>query len=81
MAARFVGRWPSGAPLAKFQDGDPLLPEEFDDNDFKYFENEEKSPGLLTKLDDKEGQTTPRFAHIRKVYPRDDGLSDNRWSK
>jgi Dyp-type peroxidase family len=77
LAARFVGRWPSGAPLAKFQNGDPLLPKEFDDNDFKFFENKEESGTAHLELDDKEGNHTPRFAHIRKVYPRDDGLSDN----
>ena len=59
IAARFVGRWPTGAPLAKFQDGDPLLPEEFDDNDFKYLKNEEEESGTAhLELDDKDGHNT-----------------------
>ena len=61
MPARFVGRFRSGAPLSKFQAGDPELPSEFDFNDFKYMK------------DDPFGEKTPRFGHIRKVYPRDDG--------
>jgi len=78
LAARFVGRWPSGAPLAKFQDGDPVLPAEFDDNDFKYLDNkEEDSKKEHPELNDPRGEKTPRFAHIRKVYPRDDGLSND----
>jgi Dyp-type peroxidase family len=86
LAARFVGRWPTGAPLAKFQDGDPLLPGEFDDNDFKYIDNTEaqtekidpQPPKTHPELDDKDGSHTPRFAHIRKVYPRDDGITGNK---
>jgi Dyp-type peroxidase family len=75
-AARFVGRWTSGAPLAKFPDFDPDLPEEFDDNDFVYLENKEEDPPETPhpELDDPRGNKTPRFAHIRKVYPRDDGF-------
>jgi Dyp-type peroxidase family len=61
-AARFVGRFRTGAPLAKWSSsGDPEDPEEFDNNNFKYMQ------------DDPTGEKTPRFAHIRKVYPRDDG--------
>ena len=74
LAARFVGRWRSGAPLAKFQTGDPELPSEFDFNDFKYMQDPRTTPP--TPLDP-QGRDTPRFAHIRKVYPRDDGISSN----
>jgi Dyp-type peroxidase family len=70
LAAKFVGRWRSGAPLAKFPSGDPNLPTKFDDNDFSYLHNERHR-----KLNDPRGEKTPRFAHIRKVYPRDDGAS------
>jgi Dyp-type peroxidase family len=72
LAARFVGRWRSGAPLAKFQSYDPNLPSAFDDNDFRYLDNPSHS-----QLNDRRGEKTPRFAHIRKVYPRDDGESDD----
>ena len=79
LAARFVGRWTSGAPLAKFPEFDPDLPAEFDDNDFTYLENKEEDPPHTPhpELDDPRGEKTPRFAHIRKVYPRDDGISAN----
>jgi Dyp-type peroxidase family len=72
LAARFVGRWQSGAPLAKYPKGDPDLPSRFDDNDFKYLDNNGDR-----RLNDPRGEKTPRFAHIRKVYPRDDGMSDD----
>lgn len=60
LGAKLVGRWRSGASLAQNPDNDPHpganAPE---DNDFGY------------QADDSEGAKTPRFAHIRKVYPRD----------
>jgi deferrochelatase/peroxidase EfeB len=55
----------SGSPLAKFPHGDPDLPSRFDDNKG------------YRRLNDPRGEKTPRFAHIRKVYPRDDGMSDD----
>ena len=63
--------------MAKFQGGDPLLPTEFDDNDFVYFDNteEDNENNKHPELNDPRGEHTPRFAHIRKVYPRDDGVS------
>jgi Dyp-type peroxidase family len=70
LAARFVGRWKSGAPLARYPKGDPDLPGAFDDNEFKYLDNNRHRG-----LNDPRGEKTPRFAHIRKVYPRDDGMS------
>ncbi|MEU7135113.1 peroxidase [Streptomyces sp. NPDC046261] len=57
LAARMVGRWPSGAPLvhAPRQD-DPRLA---DDNDFGYFAT------------DPAGLRCPLGAHIRRAHPRD----------
>jgi Dyp-type peroxidase family len=63
LASKFIGRWKSGAPVSKFPDSDPINAAKSDLNDFKYFE------------DDRFGVKTPRFAHIRKAYPRDDGES------
>jgi Dyp-type peroxidase family len=60
-AAKFIGRWKSGAPLALFPDSDPEHVNHSDLNDFKYFRI------------DKLGTRTPRFSHIRKSAPRDDG--------
>jgi Dyp-type peroxidase family len=59
LAAKLVGRWRSGTPLAHAPDGDLRSGRVADDdNDFEY-------------SDDPDGHKTPRFAHIRKVYPRD----------
>lgn len=58
LAAKMVGRWPSGAPLEKFPDADPGAGHE--DNDFQY------------KATDDGGQTVPTWAHIRKANPRDE---------
>jgi Dyp-type peroxidase family len=69
LASKFVGRWDSGAPLAKYPDNDPNSLESADDNDFEYMIDSHGHP------DDPRGFKTPRFSHIRKVYPRDDGLS------
>ena len=74
LASKFIGRWKSGAPLSKFPLGDPNEPEKSDFNDFKYLKGEQAGAEID---DDKDGVKTPRFAHIRKVYPRDDGVSPN----
>jgi Dyp-type peroxidase family len=59
LASKMVGRWPSGAPLAKYPDHDvPDLPRE-EMNDFLYWER------------DYEGYYCPRSAHIRRSNPRD----------
>lgn len=58
LAAKLVGRWRSGTPLAQAPDRDQRSRDPRNDNDFGY-------------SDDPEGTKTPRFAHIRKVYPRD----------
>ena len=57
-AAKLVGRWRSGTPLALSPDSDGRAGLDGSrDNDFEY----DDDPG---------GDRTPRFAHIRKVYPR-----------
>jgi deferrochelatase/peroxidase EfeB len=58
LAAKLVGRWRSGTPLAIAPDRDlrsGRAPK--NDNEFEYDT-------------DPDGLKTPRFAHIRKVYPR-----------
>ncbi|WP_051794431.1 Dyp-type peroxidase [Streptomyces sp. NRRL S-87] len=58
LAARFVGRWPSGAPVATCPMAEKPVPPGTDaGNDFDFH-------------DDPEGRTTPLFAHIRKTSPR-----------
>ncbi|WP_199748109.1 Dyp-type peroxidase [Actinomadura sp. WAC 06369] len=62
LAARMVGRWRSGAPLAHHPDVDPHTSGVRMDNDFDY-------------RDDPAGYDTPRCAHIRKMHPRN-GLAE-----
>jgi len=57
LAAKAVGRWPSGAPLVKAPDAD--RPELQKDNDFRYHH------------EDPEGLACPVGAHIRRTNPRD----------
>ena len=57
LAAKMVGRWPSGAPLVKAPDHD--RPELGKDNDFGYHH------------EDPDGAACPVGAHIRRTNPRD----------
>ena len=61
LAARMVGRWPSGAPLerAPLEDNPWLGGNDKRNNDFSY-------------ADDPAQRACPYAAHIRKVNPRDD---------
>jgi Dyp-type peroxidase family len=58
LAAKMVGRWPSGTPTETSPDEDPG--DSGLTNAFAYAST------------DADGQRTPRFAHIRKVNPRDE---------
>lgn len=59
LAARLVGRWRSGTPVAKCPHADtPSDAEAWSDNDISY-------------QDDLEGEITPLFSHLRKTSPRD----------
>ena len=57
LAAKMVGRWPSGAPLVKAPDRDD--PRLGDDNDFGYYRT------------DPLGLACPLGAHVRRMNPRD----------
>jgi Dyp-type peroxidase family len=58
LAAKMVGRWPSGAPLVKAPEGDQ--PSLADDDDFLYYGS-----------DDPHGFRCPMGSHIRRSNPRD----------
>ncbi len=58
LGAKMVGRWPSGAPIEKYQGADPGPGHE--DNDFAFQQS------------DAGGATCPVWAHIRKANPRDE---------
>ena len=57
LGAKFMGRWPSGAPLALSPDRDDKARAK--DNDFMY------------RAEDREGLRCPLGAHIRRANPRD----------
>jgi Dyp-type peroxidase family len=60
LAAKLVGRWRSGTPLDLAPESDNRSQRDpRDDNNFEF-------------EDDERGDRCPRFAHIRKMYPRDD---------
>ncbi|MEZ0095600.1 Dyp-type peroxidase [Streptacidiphilus sp. EB129] len=59
LAARIVGRWRSGTPVAKCPHADtPFNTVASDDND-------------ITFRDDPDGLITPLYSHLRKTNPRD----------
>jgi Dyp-type peroxidase family len=61
LQAKFLGRWPSGAPLvlAPERDDPELGPDPQRNNDFRYYEEDPK------------GLKCPAGAHIRRTNPRD----------
>ncbi|MCW2528550.1 MAG: peroxidase [Pseudonocardiales bacterium] len=61
LAAKLVGRWRSGTPVAAAPLADNRSAHDPDDDNAFGFE------------DDEQGETTPFVAHIRKVYPREGG--------
>lgn len=67
LAAKLMGRWPSGAPVALAKDADDLAlaADPHRNNQFRYNE-------------DPLGFACPRGAHIRRVQPRDDTVSSRR---
>ena len=71
LAAKMMGRWPSGAPIVKWPDEDPAdkLPNPeagsfIDDNDFNY------------QALDNDGLKCPFGSHLRRTNPRD-SFEDN----
>ncbi len=83
LAALLVGRWPSGAPLLRSPEHDDpaMMEDSFAANHFQ-FDAPAAPVGVLTEAGapprlvtgapaDPRGLVCPRFAHVRKVNPRD----------
>jgi Dyp-type peroxidase family len=65
LAAKIIGRWPSGAPITKYPEGDPSGPLAFnEDNNFNYM------------TADPDGLRCPIGSHIRRTNPRDSLFED-----
>lgn len=75
LGAKLVGRWKSGTPVDLSPDEDKNLTDDAHINNFNY-ENLD-AHGNPTGPDD-DGFRVPRFAHIRKVYPRAQDAFGNR---
>ncbi len=59
LAARLVGRWRTGTPVAKCPHADMS------------YNAESSNDNLISFKDDPEGTTTPLWSHLRKTNPRD----------
>jgi Dyp-type peroxidase family len=82
LAAKFVGRWPSGAPItcAPEADNTDISSDIFAVNNFRFVESSHLTPAAtiptFTRLNcDILGLFCPQAAHIRKAYPRDHATS------
>jgi Dyp-type peroxidase family len=63
VAAKMVGRWPSGASLVKHPERDPQRVEYQDEDHFAYLAN--------GRHNDRSGAACPFGAHVRRTNPRD----------
>jgi Dyp-type peroxidase family len=82
LRANLVGRWPSGAPLQAFPDGDPGDPPGSLDAFNHFLFQKDTASVALTNGEpvggirgDAAGTVCPLHAHIRKVNPRDSGTN------
>lgn len=60
LASKMVGRWPSGAPMTSYPDGDP-------DTDL----DGDQLDGFGYRVDDLDGHKCPIGSHLRRSNPRD----------
>lgn len=83
IAAKLVGRWPSGAPVIRTEKSDllDLALDPLANNDFGFqgsspqwqLRSGQPLPVFPAAIDDTEAIRCPRGAHIRKMNPRDQG--------
>jgi Dyp-type peroxidase family len=75
VAARGVGRWPSGAPLMRTPDADdPALAQDLRAENAFLFESPVANDRFGPVAPDPTGKRCPLNAHIRKAWPRDSQL-------
>jgi Dyp-type peroxidase family len=74
LGAKIVGRWKSGTPV-DLSPSVNIAPADNANNDFDYM-HADTPFGKLTA--DAKGLRCPRFAHIRKVYPRQQNFAEGR---
>jgi Dyp-type peroxidase family len=70
VASKMVGRWPSGAPLVRHPDADPMAAQFENEDDFTYVRNDEDN--------DRHGARCPFGSHVRRTNPRDWRMADDR---
>jgi Dyp-type peroxidase family len=74
LGAKLVGRWKSGTPVDLSPDTDGNIVDDARINDFNFMTKD--AQGNLVA--DDAGARCPHFAHIRKVYPRQQNFFGNR---
>jgi len=74
LGAKLVGRWKSGTPVDLSPDTDAHLVDDARINNFNFMTKD--AHGNL--VSDDAGARCPHFAHIRKVYPRQQNFFGNR---
>lgn len=88
LAAKLMGRWPSGAPLTRAprRDDPELAYNSYANNDFRYVQPREALRGdtpehmaaraYAPAPADDIGLICPHAAHVRRAYPRDDATAE-----
>ncbi|MEM9009887.1 MAG: hypothetical protein AAGE18_01575 [Pseudomonadota bacterium] len=71
VAARLVGRWPNGAPLAKYPEMPPELPDDLETPAQRMAWIRQHWNGFGFRHIDGHGMNCPIGAHIRRANPRD----------
>jgi hypothetical protein len=74
LGAKLVGRWKSGTPIDLSPDKDNHLTDNAKNNDFDFLTKDASGH----EVPDEAGFRCPRFAHVRKVYPRERNAFGNR---
>lgn len=73
LGAKLVGRWKSGSPI-DLQPEQNVPTDDIHLNNFNFMQQvDQPTPAV-----DEDGLRCPRFAHIRKVYPRQQNFAGNR---